>query len=181
MEDKLNYLDLINKYGSGLRCYQKPVARKLFSNLLNKGWTYEQIFWGIKLLKGRPIEKYIGLFYYDEYIQEIEQKVIEAHELINLPHEEKLKQLDMLVGFGTDSIPEEYKNELFILHDKIFNSDKSDKQYSKAEIEDKINYLYEKCYLIPSFEFPLDEIDKDDFLHRKYFYSRTSNYNYGFS
>ena len=37
----MNYLPLINKYGANLSEYQKPIARKLFKNLINKGWTYE--------------------------------------------------------------------------------------------------------------------------------------------
>jgi len=68
----MDYLPLINEYGAKLKEYQKPIARKLFNNLIKKGWSYEKIYWGIMLLKGRPIEKYAGLFYYDDYITEVD-------------------------------------------------------------------------------------------------------------
>ena len=61
----MDYLELINEYGSKLQDYQKPIARRLFNDLIKRGWTFEKIYWGIMLLKGRPIEKYIGLFYYN--------------------------------------------------------------------------------------------------------------------
>lgn len=172
----MDYIPLINKYGASLDEYQRPIARKLFKNLVKNGWTYEQIYWGIRLLKGRPIEQYKGLFYFNDYIEEIQEKVEEAHKMINASYEQKLKELDTLVGFGMDSVPDEYKDDLWLFDDKIYNSDI---EYTREEIEEELNHLYEKCYLIPSFEFPLEELDKDEIYFRKYFYSRTGNYKSG--
>lgn len=85
--------------------------------------------------------------------------------MINVSYDEKVKELDRLVGFGINSVPEEYIEDLYLLDNKLHDSDY---QYTKEELEDDINFLYEKCYLIPMFELPLEEIDRDIFLHRKY-------------
>ena len=93
--------------------------------------------------------------------------------MINVSYEQKVKELDMLVGFALDSVPEEYKEDLLLLDDKIFNCDY---EYTKDELEDDVNFLYEKCYLIPAFELPLEVIEEDEFSHRKYLYSRAGSF-----
>lgn len=37
----MNYLPLINNYGFKLPDHLKPIAHKLFRNLIKKGWSYE--------------------------------------------------------------------------------------------------------------------------------------------
>ena len=153
----MDYISFINEYGAKLKDHQKPIARRLFKNLIKHGWTYEQIFWGIKLLRDRPIEKYYGLFYYEDYIKEINQEVKHAQELINATYEEKVKELSLLRGYGFSQVADEYKEELELLDDKIWNSGNA---YTHEELEEEVNYLYERCFLIPLFSIPFKEIDR---------------------
>lgn len=156
----MDYLPLINDYGQNLTDYQKPIAKKLFKQLLNNGWSYEQIFWGLMLLKGRPIDQYKGLFFYQDFIDEINEKVESAREMINTTYDKKVWKIAMIGRYGRDSIPLEYKDDLYILDDKIWNSGID---YPQEELEREVDFIYEKCCLIPLFTFPLELLDEYPF------------------
>ena len=61
-----------------------------------------------------------------------------------------------MCGYGANSIPQEYKEAFYILDDKIWNSGQ---RYTKQELKEEVDFIYEKCILIPMFTIPLEELD----------------------
>ena len=76
----IDYYKEINDYGKSLSEKEKPIARSLFNSLIKKDeWNYERLYYAIQQLNGRPISKYKGLFYYDDFLNEIDNKIEELH------------------------------------------------------------------------------------------------------
>lgn len=72
----IDYMEEINAYGAALNEKEKPIARNLFNTLLKKEeWNFERLYFAIQLLNGRPISKNRGLFFYPEFLEEVDEKV----------------------------------------------------------------------------------------------------------
>lgn len=78
----IDYLKEINDYGTALDEKEKPIARNLFNSLVSKSdWSIEKLYYAIQLLGKRPISKYRSMFYYPDFISEVENMIKEANEL----------------------------------------------------------------------------------------------------
>ena len=54
----------VNKYGESLSTDEKDNARAAFNELLAQGRTFEWLYYAIKQLNGRSIQKYPKLLFY---------------------------------------------------------------------------------------------------------------------
>ena len=68
---KIDYKKEVNDYGRSLEPVAKQVARDVFTDLLQMGYDYEWIYFGIMNLGQRDIARHRGLFFYKAFQEEV--------------------------------------------------------------------------------------------------------------
>ena len=68
---KIDYEKEVNDYGRSLEPVAKQVARDVFTDLLQMGYDYEWIYFGIMNLGQRDITRHRGLFFYKAFQEEV--------------------------------------------------------------------------------------------------------------
>ena len=68
---KIDYEKEVNDYGRSLEPVAKQVARDVFTDLLQMGYDYEWIYFGIMNLGQRDIARHRGLFFYKAFQEEV--------------------------------------------------------------------------------------------------------------
>ena len=143
----IDYLQKINDYGQGLFEADKPIARKLFENLIKKGWSAEKVYQGIRLLRGRSIRRYKGLFYFNDFIEEIEEEIKECHEnLIDKSLEEKEEAITGTLHWSRWMIPKDYIERFEAIAEQLNDETQ---HYTEKELIEEVDYLYDKVIVEP--------------------------------
>lgn len=75
---KIDYEKEVNAYGRNLPPVDKQVARDVFTDLLQMGYDYEWIYFGIMNLGQRDIARHRGLFFYKPFQEEV-AAMVAAH------------------------------------------------------------------------------------------------------
>ena len=75
---KIDYEIDVNAYGRNLPPVDKQVARDVFTDLLQMGYDYEWIYFGIMNLGQRDIARHRGLFFYKPFQEEV-AAMVAAH------------------------------------------------------------------------------------------------------
>ena len=75
---KIDYEKEVNDYGRSLEPVAKQVARDVFTDLLQMGYDYEWIYFGIMNLGQRDIARHRGLFFYKPFQEEV-AAMVAAH------------------------------------------------------------------------------------------------------
>ena len=75
---KIDYVKEVNDYGRNLPPVDKQVARDVFTDLLQMGYDYEWIYFGIMNLGQRDIARHRGLFFYKAFQEEV-AAMVAAH------------------------------------------------------------------------------------------------------
>lgn len=144
----IDYISKINAYGKGLNEQDRSIAKNLFETLIKKGWNVEQIYHGIRLLRGRSITRYKGLFYYDDFKREIKEEIKNFHEyLIDKSQEEKATILSGQLHYSRQLIPQEYYSRIEEIDGFLWGD--ATKHFTKQELNDEVNFLYEKVIIEP--------------------------------
>lgn len=69
----------IAKYGKSLSELDKEAARRVFNELLNRGFTFEWLYYAVQRLDGRSILKCPKLLFYRPFQEEVNEMVAAAH------------------------------------------------------------------------------------------------------
>ena len=73
----------VNKYGESLSTDAKDKARAAFNELLAQGRTFEWLYYAIKQLNGRSIQKYPKLLFYRGFQEEVDALLLKGKEILN--------------------------------------------------------------------------------------------------
>lgn len=134
------YVDLINEYGMQLPQSQKQIAKELFLKLHNQGREWEWIYWAVWQLGERKIVNNKGLFFYNDYIREIDEIARNAHEYIfdNITMEELMdRYIQWYVLYEKENLTEEVYNRLSYFDDKYWNTEE---EFTEEEMEELVDF-----------------------------------------
>ena len=70
----------IAKYGNSLSEMEKDAARRTFNELLEKGFSFEWLYYAVQRLEGRSILKYPKLMFYRPFQEEVNAMMEAARE-----------------------------------------------------------------------------------------------------
>lgn len=101
------YIDLVNEYGRKLPAADKDEAKIIFTDLLDKGFSFEWLYWALWNLGERELIKNKGLLYYKDYQDEVYSIANKARSISIQPDitlEEMINDLDGMDEYNRDEI-----------------------------------------------------------------------------
>ena len=76
----IDFVKEVTKYGNSLSEAEKELARRTFNELLEKGFSFEWLYYAVQRLDGRSISQYPYLMFYQPFQEEVNVMMAAARE-----------------------------------------------------------------------------------------------------
>ena len=166
----------VNKYGESLSTDEKDKARAAFNELLAQGRTFEWLYYAIKQLNGRSIQKYPKLLFYKGFQEEVDALLLKGKDILNdsyydFPYRHWRTNIVSILNRSEEEFMARYnreKKEFELAYyancigegymevsqeEKDFSNNYFNESFEyKLEHEEEIMALYDKYFVLPYLE-----------------------------
>ena len=149
----MDYKMHVTQYGRSLPDQEKNTARNLIKELLNKGKTFEWIYWAIWNLGNRSIKGNTALFFYKPFCDEVEDQIRIARDFTEATDKEKSQSLVLTIKYDQNIIIDIEDEERMKSFNKCICELKDIDKWDQEQINN-LNYLYDKYYVTPCLLLP---------------------------